>query len=184
MPIGDNAPYTSLDQNQIFQRVFNETGDRLRVDAVSAQVGTFEAVIAANSGDNIAIASQDGTKTLSINPDGSINVVLSSTVAEIVTFQYNEITSLAPGVTSPILSFTGTKIKVLGVSVAGTNIATYEVLKNAAVVSKLYTTLTELNNEFNLSGLIVNAADTISVRVYHNRPSNGDFNATIKYVVV
>lgn len=81
MPIGPNSPYSKLDQNQILQRVFEEGEDRLRVDAeVTATVGTVECIIDASSGDNIAIASEDGSKFLTINPDGSINVVGSFTL--------------------------------------------------------------------------------------------------------
>ncbi len=100
---GPNAPYTQLDADQVLKQQFDETNDRLRVDAsVTAVVagvtldaatsdiaiadritgdllkvnpdGSIDAnvVVSASGGDNIAIS--DGTHTLDINPDGSINV--------------------------------------------------------------------------------------------------------------
>lgn len=100
---GPNAPYTQLDADQVLKQSFDETNDRLRVDAsVTAVVagvtldaatsdiaiadritgdllkvnpdGSIDAnvVVSASGGDNIAIS--DGTDTLAINSDGSINV--------------------------------------------------------------------------------------------------------------
>ena len=84
MPVGPNAPYTALDQNQILQRCFEETDDRLRVDAqVSVTLGTVACEINASSGDNIAITNQDGSNPLVINSGGSINAIVSSTNLDI-----------------------------------------------------------------------------------------------------
>jgi len=100
---GPNFPYTNLDADQVLRQSFDETNDRLRVDAsVTAVVagvtldaatsdiaigdrltgnlvkvnadGSIDAnvVVSASGGDNIAIS--DGTHTLDINSDGSINV--------------------------------------------------------------------------------------------------------------
>lgn len=56
---GPNAPYTHLDKNQITQRVFEESQDRLRVDAtVSLEPG---AIVITDLDDSIAIG--DGTGT-------------------------------------------------------------------------------------------------------------------------
>jgi hypothetical protein len=107
---GPNAPYTELDSNQVIKQVYDEAGDRLRVDAVvSATIGDViidaeesdiaikdrvtdnllkinndgsidaNVVVSASGGDNIAIS--DGTDTLEINSDGSINVKISDVLA-------------------------------------------------------------------------------------------------------
>ncbi len=66
---------TKLDSEQVLKRSYDETKNRIRVDAdVTATVGVVDVVIDAASGDNIAIS--DGTNTLLINPDGSINAVV------------------------------------------------------------------------------------------------------------
>ena len=68
-----NLKPSKLDDRQIFQRSFDETTDRLRVDAeVTATFGTVEVVIDAKSGDNIAIS--DGTNTVSVTPAGELKV--------------------------------------------------------------------------------------------------------------
>lgn len=185
MPQGPNSPYTELDQNQILQRVFEESYDRLRVDAeVTATIGTVECIIDANSGDNISIS--DGANNLSINPDGSINVKVNAISSENLKTNYNEITDIASGVSSSIINFTpGVNIKILGINVSGTNIATYEVLKNLSIVDKKYTYFgNSLSTEFNLNGLLINSGQNIKINVVHNRPSNGNFNATIKYIEI
>ena len=59
MPQGPNAPYTGLDQNQILQRSFEESEDRLRVDAeVSAVIGEVTVIIS-HTDDSIRLG--DGT---------------------------------------------------------------------------------------------------------------------------
>ena len=103
MPSPTNPNLSQLDQTQILQRAFDESEDRLRVDAsVTATIGDLvisaeesdiaikdrvtdnllkinadgsidaNVVVSASGGDNIAIS--DGTDTLAINADGSINV--------------------------------------------------------------------------------------------------------------
>ena len=71
-----NPTPSLLDHQQILQRVFDKDNDALRTDA-TIQVDTINADltvdIKAASGDDISIASQDGTKHLFINSDGSIN---------------------------------------------------------------------------------------------------------------
>lgn len=67
-----NIISSKLDPAQIIRKSYDESGNRIRVDA---EINNIEVAIdvTAASGDNIAITSQDGTKTLNINPDGSIN---------------------------------------------------------------------------------------------------------------
>jgi hypothetical protein len=186
MAIGPNSPYTNLDQNQILQRSFEEGEDRLRVSAeVTATIGTVECIIDAASGDNISITNADGTNPLAVNANGSINVNVVSNPSEEILFQYDEVSSVVNGVTTTVISYTpSTQIKIVGISVSGTNVATYEVLKASSTVSKMYTSFTGLNAEFNLSGMLVNAGQNIRVDVVHYRPDNGDFTTSIKYIEV
>jgi hypothetical protein len=63
-----------LDANLVLRKAFDEATGKLKVDAtVTTTIGNVEVVIDAAGGDNIAIKSADGTKTLDINADGSIN---------------------------------------------------------------------------------------------------------------
>lgn len=69
-----NIIVSKLDAPQIIRQAYDETNNRIRVDAaVSATIGTLDVIIDASSGDNIAIADPSGTNFLLPNPDGSIN---------------------------------------------------------------------------------------------------------------
>lgn len=73
---------TKLDAAQVIRRAYDEPNNRLRVDAeVTATIGTVDVIIDAASGDNIKIS--DGVNTLSINPDGSINISLDNTAVTV-----------------------------------------------------------------------------------------------------
>jgi hypothetical protein len=75
MPINPNR--SDLDQQQIFQRAFDEPNDRIRVDAeitasIIAPPGLEVSISAVD--DNIAIRNSNNTNELLINADGSINI--------------------------------------------------------------------------------------------------------------
>lgn len=144
----------------------------------------------AADGDNIAIS--DGTNTMSVNPDGSINIKIADTTGVLKSI-YNEVTSVVSGSPTTIQTYTvpGSLSGYLQkICVSGTNIATYELLVNAAIVEKKRTWFNgSLNAEFDLSdfsknGLPLAAGDTVVVRVTHSRPDVGDFNSRIQVVEV
>jgi hypothetical protein len=69
---GINTKRVSLDKQQIFQRAFDPTTDRLRVDSeATVTLGTVEVIIDQTT-DSIKIG--DGTDLMAVNADGSINV--------------------------------------------------------------------------------------------------------------
>jgi hypothetical protein len=85
-----NPLSTKLDAAQIIRRAYDEPNNRLRVDAlVTATIGTVSVLIDAASGDNISIS--DGTHTLEINPDGSINVVATDLDIRNLTFLQDKV---------------------------------------------------------------------------------------------
>ena len=64
-----NPKYSQLDEREIFQRSFDESIDRIRVDAaVTATFGTMHCYIRAQDGDSIIIS--DGTNNLKITATG------------------------------------------------------------------------------------------------------------------
>lgn len=73
---GPNTPYTRLSSDQVLTQSFDETTDRLRVDAevTAVIVGPQEVIITATT-DNIAIRNSNNINELLINADGSINTV-------------------------------------------------------------------------------------------------------------
>lgn len=68
-------PMSKRDAEQVLRYAFDDATGRLRVDAV-AVIGPGG--ISAADGDNIAIS--DGTDTMAVNPDGSINTAISGDV--------------------------------------------------------------------------------------------------------
>lgn len=199
---------SKYDFPQIIKLVYDEALNRLRVD-IGANItlgGELEVSIDAASGDNIAISDgtdtlqinpdgsinvdfvgspevkiTDGTDTLAINADGSINVTLSG--SETVLETYNEISSVVNSVLTTIVSYTALAPgKLKQINVSGTNIAEYSVELNSVVIDKRRTYFgSALNTDFNYDdGLLITTADTIVVKVIHERPSVGSFNGRIQ----
>lgn len=186
---GPNSPYTKLDYNQVIQQVYDEAQDRLRTDATFS--GTIDAELEvevdAADGDNIALANEDGSKKVTVTTVGSkealdVNVVNSSDSAGTLNTFYNEITSLGSGSLTTIGGFTALgDSKLLKISVSGTNIASYQVELNASVIDKRRTYFgNSLNTDFIFeTGLDLGLGDNVVVKVIHDRPDVGDFNARI-----
>ena len=146
--------------------------------------------IDAADGDNIAIS--DGTHTLAINPDGSINVKVSLGAAGELKNIYTEITAVVSGVLSTIVSYVapiGKTSYLQKVEFSGSNIATYTVLVNSAVQSKKRTYFGGALNDGVLftdsgNGLPLIVGDIVTVKVIHNRPTVGDFEARLQVTEV
>jgi len=195
---------TKLDAAQVIKQAYDEPNKRIRVDAaVSASISDvkiedqdgdilevnpdgslnvnvinpIDIEIDAADGDNIAIS--DGTNILEVNADGSINVnTVDST--EVINV-YDEVASVANGVPTTVLDYTllaNGKLEV--VSVAGTNIAMYELLIDNVVQSKKYTYFGgQLNADFNMSSLSLTTGQNVKIIVTHSRSDFGDFNTNI-----
>jgi hypothetical protein len=73
--MAQNPNLSHLDQGQILNRVFDPLEDRLRTDAQSSVtiVGDIECDIDASTGDNIALASADGSKKVDVETVGGKN---------------------------------------------------------------------------------------------------------------
>ena len=93
MPQGPGVPYSQLDANAIFQRVFDEINDRLRVDAaVTVTLGTVEVIITDvndsikigdGSGLNFATVTTVGPKKgLDVNLIGGVLSLVDSTTGD------------------------------------------------------------------------------------------------------
>lgn len=122
----------------------------------------------------------DGTDTLQINNDGSINVAITG--GGLTTVTYNEITGLASGSLTTIASFTAvSSVRLRKAMAAGTNIASYEVQINGSVKAKSYTNFGgPLETAFDFEdGISLGIGDIVTVKVIHSRIANGNFNATI-----
>lgn len=95
---------------------------------------------------------------------------------------YGEVLSVPSNSLTNIVTFTATQTSRLKqVDVSGENIAVYEVLVNGTSVSKKRTALgSQLDcNFFFDKGITFTSGQQIVVRVIHNRPTTGNFNANI-----
>jgi hypothetical protein len=95
-----NPNRTVLDSNQIFQRSFDETEDRIRVDAeVTATIGTVEVIIT-DTDDSIKIGNGSGDFAEVTN--GNLNVVTSNTL---ITSPFDYISASYPTATSEVYTY-------------------------------------------------------------------------------
>ena len=182
-----NPNYSDLDPHQIFQRSFDESIDRLRVDAVaSIDPGSMEVVIT-HVDDSIRIG--DGTDIMLVNPDGSINVNVSSfgsSGTEVI--QYSEVIGVAAAIETTIITYTVPVAKTFylhNITVSGSNIGEYKVKINGTTKNKKRTWWTKFNEDFNFlaspnQGLSLTAGQTVQVTILHNSSSVGDFNSSIQ----
>lgn len=159
-----------------------DTGAHVRVEANGSLNANVE--VDAADGDNIAVHDSDGNE-LKINPDGSINTNIVVTTGTILSF-FNEISSVASGINTPILTYTvplGKTDLLEQIEVSGTNIAAYEVYLNSTIFARKRTYFgSSLNELFTFSGYKLLAGDTVVVKVLHNRPDVGDFESRIQVI--
>lgn len=142
--------------------------------------------------DSVTIGDPDGD-TLDVQPDGSIIIKETVNSNNSGLYKYNEISSLASGVETIVVSHTtvgGRDTFLQRVEVSGDNIAKYRVKVNGVTINTKRTYFGgDLEKEFifdgNLNpGLKLTVGDIITVTVEHDRSSIGDFNARIQYLEV
>lgn len=182
-------PPSLLDADQIIQHVYDEPTQTLRTSGVAVITpppGGLEVAID-HTDDSIAIGTStdlftsttDGSKIALdvnvINPNGTIFTSVND---------FNEVTAVASGVLTTINIYTVpalTSAKIQRIAVSGTNIAKYEVLVNGSLIDRMYTYFSGgLSALFELEDTNLVAGDVILVRVLHDRPDVGDFNARIQ----
>lgn len=119
----------------------------------------------------------DGVESLLTSIDSKLTVLP-------VKNYYNEILSISSGSVNTVLSKTvSVASKLKTVQVSGTNIAEYEVVLNGSVIDKQRSNFgTSLNCLFTFeNGISLVPTDVLLVRVRHDRPSTGNFNA--KFII-
>lgn len=193
--MAQNPTPSQLDPGQIIKRSFDGAEDRLRVDAqVTAVIpGPIEVSIT-DVDDSIRIGGGGPGPYLNVNPDGSLNVVVTSgTPATYATnVNYSEISAVAAAVETTILTYTvpaATTTSIVRADVSGTNIALYAVKVNSAAIAKRRTWWTSFNEKFefttNISnGYTLSAGDVVTITVLHNSASLGNFNASLERVQI
>jgi hypothetical protein len=139
-----------------------------------------------------SIRISDCTNDLCINDDGSINVhivpcpVVPATVLPGLSVYYNEVSNVANAVETTILSVTvpvgPDSYRLTEIETSGTNIATYRVYINNAIIVEKRSWWFEFDITFAfegfLNGIILNPGDNVKVTVTQYRPVVGTFEAT------
>lgn len=196
---GPNSPYSALSADQAIVQSYDETYDRLRVDAaitidnitLDVQLDQADDSVSIGNGTSLFTGTIVGPKNgLDVNViGGAIDARLIS--SGLLRSVYNEILSVASGVTTTIVSYTspGGSINYLQkIAYSGTNMAQFELLINGIVSDKQYSYFAGFNGEFifneTLPGLLVPVGQVISLRVIHQRPTVGDFNGRIQVTEV
>lgn len=131
----------------------------------------------------------DQNNELMINDDKSINVhVISGGGSTTVINFFNDITSVATGVPTTLLTYTAPLTGITSlfkIEYSGDNIAQYDVLINGVLNARKRTYWGGPINglfEFNASaaGFKLNAGDVVTVVVTHTRPFVGNFEARLQ----
>jgi hypothetical protein len=125
----------------------------------------------------------DGTDTLAINTDGSLNVNIVSSGASYLNV-YNEATGVVAGVATVVVTYTSAISTYLQqIMYAGKYPGMFELLVNSSVLAKQYSYFTNLNGSFDFGrGLQINIGDVIQVKVTHNQLGLGNFNSNIIFM--
>lgn len=126
---------------------------------------------------------------------GSGGAGASSGASTVVVLNYNEITSIAVGIETVIVTYTApsssTKAYLQLIGSSGTNKAEYRIYKDASVIDKRYTYYTEYNVDFDYRtcdssspGLLIPAASMILIKVVNNSIGLANFNGKIQILEV
>lgn len=166
------------------------TGDHLQVNPD----GSIDVNVVLNAAtDNIAIADATSGNKLKVNVDGSINVDISGPATPtLIKSLFNSITAVPSATPTTLITYTvpgGKTGRLERIEVSGDNIAQYDFFINAALNGRKRSEFTELNETFEFSsstdmGIPLATGDTVVVKVTHNRPFVGAFEARLQTVEV
>lgn len=138
------------------------------------------------STDSIKIS--DGTDTLAINADGSINIagVISGSVDSVVIglneYTFNETTIAAGATTTVISQLFLTEQKLRKVKGSGENIGVYSLKFDAVGVDKWRSTFTDFNMVMDYeTGITIPANTTVTVDITNSSTNPASYNAQLLY---
>ena len=153
----------------------DDGGGSLTVDAVDLDIRALDHV---TIGDSVRIG--DGTETLAINTDGSINVVTQSSSGTAIA-NYDQVAALASSASdNHDYTAAGGTFEPTSVTVSGESIGTFDILANAVTIATLRTSVENPNAVYEFpDGFSI--ADTQVLRVTRTNDSNKahSFESTI-----
>lgn len=150
-------------------------------------IGALEVAVSA-ANDSIKIS--DGTDTLAVNADGSLNVSLSGSLASVDTvitglneYEYNEEIGVAIGATVTAVTYTfGANYKLRKINCTGDNLAIWTVVLDGDDIDKRRSNFTNLNCDFDYeTGITMPSGSTLEVKVTNSGNSIGEFSARLLF---
>jgi hypothetical protein len=137
-------------------------------------------------GDVHIIGRSPDNNEMDVNSDGSINVnIVTSSDTPGLILNYNEITSVASGIETTIITVTSPPSghRVEKIDVSGDNIGQYKVYVNGSPILTKRSWWTEFNQTFNFenfpNGLVLTSGQNLTVTITHSSPNLGSFEATV-----
>ena len=127
----------------------------------------------------------DGTNQLAINPDGSLNFNLVQSGAPGLSIRYNEITAVASGAESPIITMVVPPegFRLMKVEVSGENVALFALKIDGVTIFTKRSWWNGFNQTFSFedfqNGLKLTNGQILTITVIHNRPVPANFEATV-----
>lgn len=158
-----------------------------RIDNAIVEVDLHHTVDVQGNFDSVRIG--DGTDLLEIDPSGAIPVIVQEATDEEPINVFNEVPAIANGAETTILTYpvpAGKTAFLSRIDVSGENIARYEVYVDGDLIARKRTWHGQgLNDTFDFTlsarrGLRVEAGEIIEVKVLHERPFAGVFEARLQ----
>jgi hypothetical protein len=141
-----------------------------------------------------AIPIEDSAGNPLTSTGGALNVNISGGSNYTSISTYNEITNLAMGIETTIVSYTvpsGSSYYLQFIEASGQNLAEYHIYKNSSIIAKKYSSYTEFNVNFDYKtgisstpGIFLTTGDVVYVKVLNVNNSTADFNARIQIMEI
>ena len=174
-----------LDPGQVLKDAHSAANNSLRVSLTDTSLAINHAQ------DSIKVG--DGTDLLAVNSDGSINVVTTTdNPDEEIVSEFSSISSVISGSNTTLLTYTVPLVKtgyLQRIEIGGNNIGTYEIYFNSVLSGRKRTYFGgSLSDVFNFEGGIKRgfkllAGTIVQLKVLHNRPYLGDFEARLQVIL-
>jgi hypothetical protein len=146
-------------------------------------------VTSSSSTGTVSIQDTAGNPLTSTSGALDVNIVAAPANNINVIAVYNEVSAVASGIETTVATYINNNVTtnfLVRIETSGTNIAEYRLYRNASIIDKKYSEFTQLNTVFEYStadtsapGLKTATSDTFYLKVIHNRPNVGNFNAKL-----
>lgn len=160
-----------------------------KTTAATVTFSSPQEVIISHADDSIQVWGTDGVTDRQLRTDSQGRlIVVTGAVVGTVRSIFDEALAVPSGSPTTILSYTAPSATTfIRVNTGGTNIAQFEVYINGTLNARQRTYFgATLDTTFDYSagseGFVLNSGDLVEVKVTHQRPSSGDFEARLEVI--